>query len=184
MDQARAAAAALLRKYEALAVLRARREEAQAAGELAFAGEELRARRARFTALAAEFPGCLRELDTTPAALLAARAEALRAALAGAPVPDWVVPLAAFHQAWREALRLKRWLAEHRPRGGDIDDALVAACALWWPSSGLPGAAPDRAQLHTLLNPPQGRVAWLIWAGLEARFGEDRLALELKIFAR
>jgi hypothetical protein len=184
MDETLAAAAALLRKYEALAALRARREEAQAAGELAFAGAELLARRAHFTALAAEFPGCLRELDTTPAALLAARAEALRAALAGAPVPGWVVPLAAFHQAWREALRLKRWLAEHRPRGGDIDAALVAACAAWWPTSGLPGEAPDQARLHTLLNPPEGRVAWLIWAGLEARFGEGRQALESKLFAR
>jgi hypothetical protein len=81
--------AALARKYRALAALRARRD-----------GDGAAATRDELRVLAAEFPGCLRELDTLGAAELTRRAAAC-AAGAHEPWMDWI---AAYHDEVRRAL--------------------------------------------------------------------------------
>jgi hypothetical protein len=85
--------AALARKYEALVALRARRD----GGGAAATREELRA-------LAAEFPGCLRELDTLGGDELARRAAAAATAAAGGAREPWMDWIAAYHAAMADAL--------------------------------------------------------------------------------
>lgn len=93
----------LARKYGALAELRARRDE----GGAPATRDELRS-------LAAEFPGCLRELDTLGADELAHRAVATAAAAAGAVREPWMAWIAAYHALMRDALAA-------RARGEDVD---------------------------------------------------------------
>jgi hypothetical protein len=85
--------AALARKYEALVALRGRRD----GGGAAATRDELRA-------LAAEFPGCLRELDTLGSEELARRAGAAAGAAAGGAREPWMEWIAAYHRAMADAL--------------------------------------------------------------------------------
>jgi hypothetical protein len=94
---------ALARKYRALVALRARRDE----GGAPATRDELRA-------LAAEFPGCLRELDTLGPGELARRAAAAAAAAAGAAREPWMDWIAAYHATMTDALAA-------RARGEEID---------------------------------------------------------------
>jgi hypothetical protein len=84
---------ALARKYRALVALRARRD----GGGAPATRDELRA-------LAAEFPGCLRELDTLGPAELARRAAAVTAAAAGGAREPWMDWIASYHALMTEAL--------------------------------------------------------------------------------
>jgi hypothetical protein len=77
---------ALARKYACLVALRTRRD-----------GDGPAATRAELRALAAEFPGALRELDTLGAAELARRADACAAALAGGIQEPWMAWIDGFH---------------------------------------------------------------------------------------
>ena len=81
--------AALARKYRALAALRARRD-----------GDGAPATRDELRVLAAEFPGCIRELDTLGAAELTRRATAC----AGGAHEPWMDWIAAYHDEVRRAL--------------------------------------------------------------------------------
>ena len=95
--------AALARKYAALVALRARRD----GGGAAATREELRA-------LAAEFPGCLRELDTLGVKELARRAEAAATAASGGAREPWMDWIAAYHALMSDALGA-------RARGETVD---------------------------------------------------------------
>ena len=84
----------LARKYAALVALRARRDSQ---GPPATRGE--------LRGLAAEFPGCLRELDTLGREELARRATVMAATAAGSRAPEpWMHWIAAYHDAMRAAL--------------------------------------------------------------------------------
>lgn len=84
----------LARKYAALVALRARRDS-----------EGPPATRGELRQLAAEFPGCLRELDTLGGDELARRATVAAAVAAGGAAPEpWMLWIAAYHQAMRESL--------------------------------------------------------------------------------
>ena len=77
----------LARKYEALAALRDRRE-----------GSGPAATRDELRALASQFPGCLRELDTLGGPEIARRAASCAAAAEGGPVEPWMAWIAAYHE--------------------------------------------------------------------------------------
>jgi len=84
----------LARKYAALVALRARRDS-----------QGPPATRDELRGLAAEFPGCLRELDTLGRDELARRATVVAAAAAGAVTPEpWMQWIAAYHDAMKQAL--------------------------------------------------------------------------------
>jgi len=89
----RARLEALARKYAALVALRSRRD-----------GDGPAATRVELRALAAEFPGALRELDTLGAPELARRADACTASLAGGIQEPWMAWIDAFHTLMRGAL--------------------------------------------------------------------------------
>jgi hypothetical protein len=107
-------AAALARKYHALAALRARRD-----------GDGPAATRAELRALAAEFPGCLRELDTLGATELARR-ERLCAAGAHEPWMDWI---AAYHARVRAALAARAGGTRVRASEGRLNVEVLRALA-------------------------------------------------------
>jgi hypothetical protein len=94
---------ALASKYRTLMALRARRD----AGGAPATRDELRA-------LAARFPGCLRELDTLGRDELARRATAAAAAAAGGAREPWMEWIAGYHALMTDALAA-------RARGEDVE---------------------------------------------------------------
>src|SRR5438552_1202282 len=119
-------------KYRTLAELRARREQREAEGWTRFSDDEGRQRGAAFRRVAARFPGALRELHSSPAAVLAAKASAVEAELAelraggGAPARPWIAVVLDFHATLAEALAVKMWLARRLGRAQPISDEVVA----------------------------------------------------------
>lgn len=184
----------LLRKYEQLVELRARREAVEASGATCFAPEEGAGRKRAFRRLAREFPGALRELDTTAAAELAARRERVRAArdrcTAGLPPDDpWVELVLDYHLTLRETLLVKRWLASRAAQSPAEQlaafEARLRRIASLRGRLGLGGvtAPVDLARwLDLRRRPPRGRLLDLVWAELEARHGAPRAVLEERLF--
>jgi hypothetical protein len=106
--------------------------------------------RARLRALAGEFPGALRELDTLPTDEIERRAQALES---GAREP-WMEWLAGYHAVTRVALEVKRTLPNR--------EAAIAAAR----RSGL-----DDAFVDAIAAPPHGRIMVVVFDRLAERFG-------------
>jgi hypothetical protein len=137
---------ALARKYERLAGWRGQRD-----GGASATRDELRA-------LAAEFPGCLRELDTLGAPELARRALACAGAVEGtAAAEPWMAWIAGYHDLMRRAFAAR----DRRARGesGDADDF-------------------ERA----VLSPPGGRMGVVVLRALAARFGVPAATIAAALF--
>jgi len=105
---------ALARKYERLAALRARRD-----------GEGTPATRDELRALAAEFPGCLRELDTLGSDELARRTSVCAAVVAGAPPEPWMDWIDGYHTLMRRALEARG--ARARGEAPSVEDEFAQA---------------------------------------------------------
>lgn len=190
-QEAAAQLARLAEKYRLLAELRARREALAASGARAFGAREAKERRSAFRRLAREFPGALRELDTTPAEILRSRLEAVgetqRALESGArrDLPLWMEYALAYHVQLREALAIKRWLARRLPRGGELDPELLAAFRAWYGKLAFRVRTAGDLDLNILrehLNPPGGRLQAVVFEELERRFGRPREEIERLIF--
>ena len=134
--------AALARKYRTLAGWRAARD-AGGGG----------ARRDELRALAAEFPGCLRELDTLGRAELERRA----AVCARAEAEHWTAWIAAYHALMRAALRIR---AGARTDGEEVP----------------PGFA------EAVTHPPGGRVAVVVLRAVAARFDVPAATIAATLF--
>lgn len=148
---------------------------------------------ARMRALAADFPGALREIDRLPMATIEARLDALDAARAGGAVPGWAPPLAAFHGWMRALLRLKRvvrrdrdlevaraWLRAHHPPTHPDGTHHVSAHQGSAARSALePPLDELEASLPALLFPADGRMARAVLARLG---GGDAASLERRLF--
>ena len=157
----------LLGKYEALAELRRARAR----------GEPVPERRV-FKALADAFPGALHELDMLPLERIDARIEALRAAISGAPEEPWMAWMLAYHALMRAALRIKIRMSRRR----DLDDERARSLAQ--DASLHAGVSVDEAFVRAVASPPEGRIARVVYAQLEVRFGEDREAIRAALFPR
>lgn len=139
----------LLRKYRALQALRATADAPDVAA---------------LRALAAEFPGALRELDAMPAAELDARAVALEGCASLDDAPPWAAPVAGYHGLMRVALALKPWLARRT-----VDDA---GCeALGRVARDGDGEALGGAFVRAVRAPPRGRLNVVVFERLGARLG-------------
>jgi hypothetical protein len=139
---------ALARKYEALAALRARRDTDGAP-----------ATRVELRALASEFPGCLRELDTLGTAELARRTLACAAvAERGAAPEPWMAWIDGYHALMRQALQTR--------------------------AARLRGTAPDESDdfVRAVLAPPGGRVGVVILRALASRFGVPAATIAAALF--
>jgi hypothetical protein len=109
--------ARLARKYATLTALRQRRD-----------GTDLLPARETLRALAQEFPGCLRELDTLGLPELRRRAEVTAAALDGAPQEPWMAWILAFHARLAAALAEKR-ISGQRTEGGRLTPLVLREVA-------------------------------------------------------
>jgi hypothetical protein len=150
----------LAHKYRTLAALRRDR-----AGGLPIPERSI------FKALAEEFPGALFELDHLTLEVIDARAEALRSALAGGEVEDWMRFVAAYHALYRQALRVKA-----RVRARSIDEARASEIAR--------EVGVDVALVVAVTAPPDGRIKPLVLARLAATFGVEAAAIAAAIFPR
>jgi hypothetical protein len=155
---------ALARKYAALVELRRRRD----AGGDAAGGNTLRA-------LAAEFPGCLRELDTLGLSELERRAAA---AATDADEP-WMSWIAAYHALMRGALAVRD------PRAANARDDARALAAIAAAAAGADAAIArvfDEAFLAAVLTPPGGRVGVVVLRALATRFGVPAATIAATLF--
>jgi hypothetical protein len=161
--------AGLARKYATLVELRRRRD----AGGDAAGGGALRA-------LATEFPGCLRELDTLGLAELERRAHATTAAVAGLPREPWMDWIVAYHALLRGGLAL-RDPARAPPRRDQTDMAALVAIA--GAAAGAGGAALiDASFVADVLAPPGGRVGVVVLRALAAHFDVPATTISATLF--
>jgi hypothetical protein len=142
------ARAALARKYATLVALRRRRD----AGGDAAGGGALRA-------LAAEFPGCLRELDTLGLPELERRAHACADADIDEP---WIAWISAYHALMRAAFAVRA-----PERAGAASSAAEAA---------------DEAFVAAVLAPPEGRIGVVVLRALAKRFGVPAATIATTLF--
>jgi hypothetical protein len=145
---------ALLRKYETIAELRRDRARGGPVAE-----------RATLRALAREFPGALRELDTVTFEQIDQRTRALAEASQGGAVEPWMAWMVAYHATMRAALVVKARLARSRQLSDEVirsarDDA-----------SSRSGVVLDDAFVRTVASPPQGRLNVAVFERLGQKFG-------------
>lgn len=150
------ALADLARKYEALVDLRRARDH-RGHGP-ALDAVDARALRDRLRALAAAFPGCLRELDTVGAPELQRRAASAASAAAGGEREPWLDWMAAYHALMRAALHVRSAAATESP-------ATLARGA-----SAAAGVPVDAAFVASARRPPHGRLAVVVLRALGAAF--------------
>ena len=137
----------LARKYERLAGWRGQRD----GGSSATRGE--------LRALAAEFPGCLRELDTLGAKELSRRALACAGAGDGtAAAEPWMAWIAGYHDLMRRAFALR----DRRARGETVET--------------------DDDFERAVLSPPGGRMAVVVVRALAVRFGVPAATIAAALF--
>ncbi|MDC0743437.1 hypothetical protein [Polyangium mundeleinium] len=163
----REALAALEGKYAEIAALRRARDR----------GEPLPAR-AVFKALAERFPGALHELDTLPLDVVDARLAALQAALAGGVIEPWMAWMASYHALLRAGLHIRIRTTKDRARGGERASELAAE------ASAHAGIEIDVTFVHAMLRPPKGRLVGVVYARLEALFGEPAASIRATLFPR
>jgi hypothetical protein len=144
---------ALARKYHVMGTLRA-----------AGAGDETPDERAALRQIAAEFPGALRELDTLPTDVIAAREHALEAAATSGIVEPWMSWMHGYHALMRAALALKRRYGKTTPVDPEALQAIARAA----------GVPLDDAFVHAVASPPSGRLMAVVFDRLSAEFGISR----------
>ena len=145
---------ALLRKYETIAQLRRER-----------AGGAPVAERSTLRALAREFPGALRELDTVTLEDIDARVKALTEAVQGGPLAAWMPWMVAYHATMRAALLVKARLARSRV----LSDELARRAGE--EASRVSGIEVDDTFVHTVARPPRGRLNVVVFERLGQKFG-------------
>lgn len=122
--------------------------------------------RAEMEAIAARWPGALRELDELPLDDVRARLAAIEAARDGqAPVLPWMCAQLRFHAEARGALAAKRWL-----RGRRLVDETVRATFV----ATTEGDAEARGwaeDLERVARPPRGRLLDLVWPRVARALG-------------
>jgi hypothetical protein len=131
------------------------------------------------SALAARFPGALREIDEVPMDALEERVRELRDVVSGSHPRDdhWGPALHRFHELFRGVLFAKRWLGEQRDRTAFEDDAERA---------GVPEAVTWRDDLDAIASPPGGKLGPLVIARIarELSLPADRVWSMVHPFAR
>jgi hypothetical protein len=140
--------------------------------------------RPRLRALAARFPGALRELDELPMEEIDARLAMLVGASERAePVPAWVALQLAYHGWMRAALRIKRIA---RGRGADHAVAVLAELPQRYRPEphDPPLASFDLAAVSAILEPADGRLNPWVYARVAAFAGVEPDAVRRALFLR
>jgi hypothetical protein len=146
---------ALARKYEVLARMRRDRERD---GSIAA--------RAELRALAREFPGALRELDTVPMDEIDRRTRALgEAAQGAAAVEAWMIWMTAYHATMRAALFVKARVARSLALSDDLARTVAEKATAHL------GQPIDETFVRTVASPPRGRLNAFVFDRLGQEFG-------------
>lgn len=157
---------ALARKYATLRALR----EARALGGDVAPPDVLRA-------LAAEFPGALRELDVLDGDTLTARAEGTARALEDpARVEPWMRWMVAFHRTLAAALALRRAMGTRR------EAAAARALSLCARATEVAHHPMGEDFVRAVAAPEGGRLVGVVYAHLAARFAVDEATLRGVLF--
>jgi hypothetical protein len=148
---------ALRDKYERMLSLRT--AHARAREDASFVEPDPRPAMAR---LADEYPGSLREIDTLPLEVIAARIDSLKnAERHPSRAEPWMIAQSAFHRVARAALVTKRWLAGRK----EITPAVRAAFAKFARGSTLGEDLELFAhELERVASPPRGRLMDVVHA--------------------
>jgi len=143
----------LARKYQVLAQMRRDRERD---GSIAA--------RAELRALAREFPGSLRELDTVKLEEIDRRARALTEAAEGSALQPWMTWMIAYHATMRSALFVKARVARSPMLSDDVARALSVTATAHLE------APIDEAFVRAVAAPPRGRLNAFVFERLGERF--------------
>lgn len=136
--------------------------------------------RAEMAAIAARWPGALRELDELPLDVVRARGEALAlAARDPSCAAPWMTAQVVFHRWARGALAAKRWLGKRRVVDAEVTAAFADACAR--------GEIAEDASmwidaLATLARPPRGRVLDAVWPAVAEALGVSEAEARAVVF--
>ena len=124
------------------------------------------AARSELRALAREFPGSLRELDTLPLHEIDRRAAVLIDAARGiAAVEAWMIWMNAYHASMRAALFVKARVARAPALSDDVARAVAET------ASAHLGQAIDTAFVRTVASPPRGKLNAVVFERLGLEFG-------------
>lgn len=177
---------ALEQKYRLMLMMRLEREALESRGVFKLTGEAGAQRRESSRALAAAFPGALKELDTQSSTALEQRLQTLeKLPEQGSDLPDWARVCWDYHTLLKQCLAVKAWLGKTKVKSvelASIEDAWVAHggnlyCLTDWPE-GYRGAK----LLELIAHPPGGRLSQLVWEVLEERFEMPMAKLRLLVF--
>lgn len=164
----------LREKYETMLALRVVHERARA--DPSFVEPDPRRVMA---ALAARFPGALREIDELPMETIRARIGELAAAESGDAVAPWMIAQTSFHRLARGALAAKRWLGKRRATSSAVDGAFARAIA----DGDLPEEALAWAgALAALARPPRGRLMDLVFSRIASDLAMDDARVRELVF--
>jgi hypothetical protein len=116
--------------------------------------------RAEMAALAARFPGALRELDQLPQALIVARLVAIESALTAEVPEPWMLVQGSYHGFMRAALRIRRlWPL----RNGSRSQTPLAAMGYQAAEDEPPVERLGLEELAAISRPPEGRLTlWVL----------------------
>lgn len=168
-----ALAGELLRKYGAMLAMRLAHD----------AGMENPTQvRPQMVALAARFPGALRELDELELDEIRRRIARIEGVLSGACRPEpWMRAMAAFHALARGALCAKRWLVGRK----HVDDAIERGYVDALQELAFPeDARAWKDDLRSVASPPRGRLTSLVFARLAQALGITEREARGLVFGR
>jgi len=119
-------------------------------------------------ALAARFPGALRQIDRLPRDEVRSRMRALDAVLEGeGEAPAWAHWEIAYHGRLRAMLRVKRAILHAK----DDAEALRLATAAWRQAPDEPAEPMNAERLASIREPPEGRLNPLVVAAVADHHG-------------
>jgi hypothetical protein len=161
---------ALAEKYRVLARMRAEGSSVEPAHA-----------RAQMAALAARFPGALRELDELPEVLIASRLEAIERALDTREPERWMRLQISYHGVMRAALRIRRLLREQgAPIEPGVLDTVGYAAADDEPSP----ESLDLAALTAIVRPVGGRLNPWVFEQVARAHGVEAAEVRAALFLR
>jgi hypothetical protein len=125
--------------------------------------------RREMAALAARFPGALRELDESPLPAIGDRIEELSRCIAGEAQPaPWMRATAMFHRLMRGALAAKRWLGARRAVDPELTRAFHDEIRTSAFADDARAWAPDLARVAA---PPRGKLTALVFERVAQQMG-------------